>query len=143
MDGACALFDGQRSKTQRAISMDRPVGGSRWYRRVVLASIRCHCRLPGNREGARFAAGTELRKLDDGTRTAMMFEGAEGKRLNYKQPAAGGARSMESRMGAASAAFMADAWTEAGILETLPSVSKPSPKCLQNRGGFQRNGAND
>jgi len=73
----------------------------------------------------------------------MMFEGAEGKRLNYKQPAAGGARSMESRMGAASAAFMADAWTEAGILETLPSVSKPSPKCLQNRGGFQRNGAND
>jgi len=54
-------------------------------------------------------SGTELRKLDDGTRTAMMFEGAEGKRLNYKQPAAGGARSMESRMGAASAAFMADA----------------------------------
>ena len=35
-----------------------------------------------------FAFRYELRKVDDGTRTAMMVEGAEGKRLTYKQPVA-------------------------------------------------------
>lgn len=32
--------------------------------------------------------------------------------------------------------------TEAGILSGLPTVSRPSPKCLQNTGRFRRIGAN-